>query len=606
MKPLIKPLAAVLAGSLASAAVAEQREEILKVKKSTFVNLVDLLVQRGVINKQEGTGLVSAAEEEAASEEKRQASAPAAASSPNGEKSAQAGAIPSGEGKNAEKSQHVGYVPEFIKREIRDQVKAELKAEVVKDVKAEAKTEKWGIPGALPEWVSSIKPYFDMRIRLADEFYGSDNVEGFDNRGTYDWLQINEDGGLYQSMLKNKAFFNNQKDRLRLRERFRVGFDAQITEGLKSGFRFATSNQFNPVSNDQTLGNTGQSYEFAIDRAFLEYDFVDDKGRDWFTLWGGRFANPFVSTDVVYDPDLSFEGVAGTFRLRLNRDDPTVRAYHAPDPTERFGINLGPQTPDSVFATLGVFPIEEVNFSTSDKWLFGGQIGADWLVFDESRLKIATSYYDYHNINARKNQNVSLHENDWTAPQFVQKGNSMVTITDYNPLDLTCNDPNDQIRTGCLFGLASGFEIFNATAMFDYAGFAPTHVLLTTDYAKNLGYDKNHIAREFNSLIRNYDDNRAKTSAYQVRLDVGNPQIRRFKDWNVSFAYRYVERDAVLDAFTDSIFHQGGTNAKGWVMGVQYGLARNTWLNLRWFSTDAIDGPTYSVDTLNLDLNARF
>jgi hypothetical protein len=83
-------------------------------------------------------------------------------------------------------------------------------------------------------------------------------------------------------------------------------------------------------------------------------------------------------------------------------------------------------------------------------------------------------------------------------------------------------------------------------------------------------------------------------------------EIRRFADWSVSLAYRYVQRDAVLDAFTDSIFHQGGTNAKGWVLGTQYGLAKNTWLNLRWLSTDAIDGPNYSIDTVNLDLNARF
>jgi hypothetical protein len=71
-------------------------------------------------------------------------------------------------------------------------------------------------------------------------------------------------------------------------------------------------------------------------------------------------------------------------------------------------------------------------------------------------------------------------------------------------------------------------------------------------------------------------------------------------------AYRYLERDAVLDAFTDSIFHVGGTNARGWTAGVQYGLTKSAWLNLRWLSSDAIDGPKYSIDTVNVDLNARF
>jgi hypothetical protein len=586
MTTAYKFLAGLLAGSLtAPLAAAEQAEEILKVKKSTFVNLVDLLVQRGVLKQDEGKGLVKAAEEEAAEVEKTQVSAKPAGALANSET-----------GKKPGKSMHVSYVPEIVKKEIREQVRAELRADVAKDVQAQAREEKWGIPAALPDWVSRIKPYFDMRIRLADEFYSDQNALALD------WLHINDEGGVTQAAALNKAFVNNRVDRLRLRERFRVGFDAQITDHIKGGFRFATSNINNPVSNDQTLGNTGQSYQFAIDRAFLQYDFVDAKGRDWFSVYGGRFANPFVSTDVVYDPDLSMEGLAGSFRWRFNQGDPAVKNYKAPEPTARFGVNQGSQTPDSVFATLGVFPIEEVNFSTSDKWMFGGQLGADWLVFDDQRLTVAASYYDFHNLRARRNS-LNSRKYDWTAPQFIQKGNSLVAI----------NDDGNQTDCGngniCRVGLATDFSVFNATATYDYAGFAPTHVLFTADYAKNLGFNQRRIAREIGTIIE------PKTNAFQLRVDVGHPEVRHFNDWNLYLAYRYLERDAVLDAFTDSVFHQGGTNAKGWVAGIQYGLARNTWLNLRWFSTGSIShsddmvagtGKRYDIDTVNLDLNARF
>jgi hypothetical protein len=593
-----KTLAAVLVGSFVSHAGAEERDEFLKVKKSTLVNLIDLLVQRGVLEKQDAKGLMAQAEEEARAEEAkeaaRQRSAGDTAQAQPSIQEEQAGAQDQGgkKGKKGGKSIHVSYVPEFVKQEIRDQVRAELKADVLKDVKTHARNERWGIPDALPDWVSRITPYFDARIRLADEFYGSGNAQFFD------WLQINQDGGISQALAKNRAFLNTTIDRLRVRERFRIGFDARITDGLKAGFRFATSNMFNPVSNDQTLGNTGQSWQFAIDRGFLQYDFVDSQGNDWFTLAGGRIANPFVSTDVVYDPDLSFEGVAGSFRWRFSQDDPTVRSYHAHDPNGRFGVYLGPQTPNTVFATAGVFPIQEVDFSASDKWLFGGQIGADWLVFDQSRLTVAASYYHYKNISAKRNDFES-NKYDWSAPQFIQKGNSLVAINDAkNQPD--CATGSLGAQNVCLVGLASGFQIFNATAIFDYAGFAPTHIMLTGDYAKNLGFDENKIFREFGDRIA------PKTNAYQVRIDVGRPELKHFNDWSVYFAYRYLERDAVLDAFTDSVFHQGGTDAKGWVVGAQYGLAKNTWLNLRWFSTDSIDGPPLSVDTLNLDLNARF
>jgi len=604
MNTASKTLFVLLASSMAAGALADKPEEMVQVKKSTLVNLVDLLVQRGVINKDEGKGLVSAAEQEAleAKQVTSQAVAvPATTSAPELSEplAADAATTP---GKSGSKPKHVSYVPEFVKKEIRDQVRAELKDEVIAGVKQDAKSEGWGIPASLPEWVAAIHPNFDARIRFADEFYSADNVGSEPGIGPYDWLAVNKNGSGLDNFANNHpsdAYLNTKKDRLRIRERFRLGFEAKIADGLKAGVRFATSNINNPVSNDQTLGNTGQSYDFAIDRAFLQYDFVDSKGNDWFTAYAGRTLNPFVSTDVVFDPDLSFEGVAGSFRYHFNQEEPTLRNYHAPNPTARFGINQGQQTPDSVFLTLGVFPIQDVNFSVNDKWLYGAQLGADWLVFNESRFNIATSYYEYKNINARKNPTFS-HANDWTAPQFVQKGNSMVAITDANTLNGVCED-----TSGCLFGLASEFKIFNATAMFDYAGFAPAHVLVTADYAKNLGFNRQSILNEFGNSYAS-TDLQERTNAYQARVDVGHPEMKRWGDWSVNLAYRYVQRDAVLDAFTDSVFHQGGTDAKGWMLGTNYGLAKNTWLNLRWFSTDAIDGPKYSVDTLNLDLNARF
>ncbi|MEI8571944.1 hypothetical protein U737_21355 [Methylomonas sp. LW13] len=619
-----KSLVVLLFGSLTVMTRATQAaDETISVKKSTLVNLVDLLVQRGVINKEEGQGLVSAAEQEAAEAAKVNAvQAKNGKTLSHGEQPAES--MPAADvempaemikGK-AGKIKHVGYVPEFVKKEIRDQVRAELKADVLQDVKQDAKTEGWGIPGALPEWVAAIHPSFDMRIRFADDFYGKANEGGVDNVGIdtngnffgpYNWLSINRAGNTPQGGLNrqvalnpNEAILNTQKDRLRLRERFRLGFEANIADGLKAGIRFATSNINNPVSNDQTLGNTGQSYQFAIDRAYLQYDFLDARKTNWFSLYAGRIINPFVSTDIVFDPDLSFEGVAGSFRLPFNRGANKLAGYKAPNPTARFGINQGQQTPDALFLTLGVFPLQDIDVSVNDKWLYAGQVGADWLVFNDSRLNLAVSYYEFQNVNARPNP-LGSHTYDWTAPQFVQKGNSMVAITDFNTLNGTCDD-----TVGCLFGLASEFKVFNATAMFDYAGFDPVHVLLTADYARNLGFDKQRIAAEFLNGIVNYTDNKPHTTAYQLRVDVGQPEVRRWGDWSVNMAYRYVQRDAVLDAFTDSIFHLGGTNAKGWVAGVQYGLARNTWLNLRWLSSDAIDGPKYSIDTLNVDLNARF
>lgn len=581
----------LVATLIASAAAAE---EAAKPGRDAFADkLVELLVQRGILKGGEAQELMELAREQAAVEGAQVAPEPSAAPAHSAGKGAAADRDePAG-------TMHISYVPDFVREQIRNEVRAELKADVVKQVKEDARKESWGIPAALPGWVSRIHPYFDLRLRLQDDFYGSANTD----QSYYDWLQINQAGGFTEAQNRNRAFLNTTQDRLRTRERFRVGFDADLAEGLTAGFRLSTTNDFNPVSSNQSLGNTGRSWEVAIDRAFLQYDYRDRNQRDWFSLYAGRFASPFVSTETVFHPDLSFEGLAGTLRWRFHQDSPRVKNYHAAPATARFGVNLGPQTPDSLFATVGVFPIEEVNFSTSDKWLLGGQAGADWLVAQEFRVKLAGAYYDYRNVQARANRPDSFRY-DWTAPQFQQKGNSLVPINLYAPDNTRCSDPFGPLG-GCLYGLASDFRIFNATVALDYGSFDGNHLMLTLDYAKNLGFDGNSIARRFPGGTQ-YGDLREQTSAYQVRLDVGHPEMRRFNDWSAFLAYRYVERDAVLDAFTDSVLHGGGTDAKGWILGIQYGLAKNTWANLRWFSADAISGKPLAVDTAVVDLNARF
>ena len=74
----------------------------------------------------------------------------------------------------------------------------------------------------------------------------------------------------------------------------------------------------------------------------------------------------------------------------------------------------------------------------------------------------------------------------------------------------------------------------------------------------------------------------------------------------MSLAYRYLERDAVLDAFADSDFRGGGTDNKGYIIQGQYALEENTWVSLKFISADQIDGPPYGLDTVQTDLNVVF
>ena len=441
----------------------------------------------------------------------------------------------------------VPYVPETIKNEIREQIKQE--------VLAQAKQERWGDPGTLPEWLGRIKWEGDIRLRYEQDLFPTGNLGS-----TFNYQAINSAGGINNAGVN--AIVNDTEDRDRFRLRARLGMLAKVNDKLEAGVRLASGSTGDPVSTNQTLGNTFNHNTIVLDSAYLRFD-----PKPGLTIWGGKIPNPWFSTDLVWDEDLNFDGLAATLKPRLSA-----------------GL--------TGFGTFGWFPMQEIERSDSDKYLTGAQAGFDWKFSTAHSVKVGLAYYDYRHISGQRTDNALL---DYLAPQFVQKGNSMFHMR------------NDLLLTSGLFALASEFKELNLTASWDMAAFDPVHVILTGDFVENVGYDQEEILQRTGSNIE------PKTSGYQVKVAVGAPAMKKRADWQFTMAYKYLERDAVLDAFTDSDFHLGGTDAKGWILGGSYGLAANTWLSLRWLSADEIDGPLdlptplpFAVDVLQLDINAKF
>ena len=320
----------------------------------------------------------------------------------------------------------VTYVPDFVKDEIRSEVRKELKDEVVKQVKADARHEKWGIPAALPDWVHRFRLFGDFRMRSENQFFGANNVPN----AYFDWPLINRAGGITQVA---NPFLNTTEDIHRWRLRLRFGIDARITDSLRTQIRLTSSNEFSPISVNQDLGQYGQAYQIQLDRTFLQYDHLDDEGRNWATLWTGRMANPWLSTDSMFDPDLNFEGFSGTFRVPFGHDfSPELVAYHVVSTEGRQHFNWGYTKPNQAYLTLGVFPLQQDIFLDTVKYMWAAQGGMDYLFNRDNRIKFGLAWYDYNNTQARRNPLGSI-EYDWTAPQFFTQGNSLAVIS--NPLD---------------------------------------------------------------------------------------------------------------------------------------------------------------------------
>lgn len=585
-----KRLMALLLSALVGVANAGEKEELLKLRNTT-TNLIKQLVKQGVITDQMAEQMIKQAEADA---EQQVAQSKAAANTKE--------VVPADEVR-------VAYVPDFVKDEIRQQVRSELREEVVGDVMQKAKNEQWGIPNALPDWTKRFKLSGDVRLRSQHEVMAGGNVDNLPlstSAAYFDYQAINDAGG-YTNAGAN-AFLNTNADRQRFRERLRLGIDANIAEGLSAGVRLATGNQRDPVSTNQSLGNTGQKYDFTVDRAFLKYDAVDDQKFKWLTLMGGRSKNPWYTgggefsggSELIWDTDLSFEGFSGTIRHRLGGSDSLMESN---------------DQSRSVFFTAGAYPLQE-SLVGGDQWLFGGQAGLDWGFANQDSLKAGLAYFDYTGIQAKQSKypngycdQKNIQELTASRPQFMQGGNTLTRICREG--DSTTANASSPDR---MVGLASDFNIVNFNLSYDTPLFAPYHLRLSGDFAKNVGFDEQDIRNRYTAdsfyphggTQVGHNELSDQTNAWQVRADFGWPKAEVAGHWNVFAAYKYVERDSVLDAYTDSDFHLGGTNVKGWFIGGNYGLMKNLWLTGRWLSADVITGPPFGLDVLQIDVNTQF
>ena len=438
----------------------------------------------------------------------------------------------------------VPYVPEALRAQIKDEVKQE--------VVAQAKSEGWVAPNSLPGWLDRIQISGDFRLRYDGERFGTNNLPFFP-----DVNAINRAGGVNNAT--GLPFINSPVDRHRIRYRARLAIDAMINKAVRVGVRLASGDDNGPVSTNNTLGSYFNKNAVWLDRAFIEIQPVK-----WVTLTGGRMANPFLSTDMIWDPDINPEGVAG--RLNYNFGD------------KLFGLSL--------FGTAGAFPLQEREIDHNDRWLYASQAGLALQPIRNVTISAAGSYYNYTHVKSRKNNPDGSRLFDYTAPGLLSQGNSLFNMR------------TDGLTT--LAGLASDFNLLSGIATLSYDR-GPLRFSMTGEVVKNLALNPAEVAR-----LRGEVGVPPGDLGWHVRFDAGHREINKFGDWRIAAAYKRIETDAVLDIFADSDFGLGGTDQKGYVFEGEFGIYKNTSISAQWASSDSISRAPLSVDVLLLNLNTRF
>jgi hypothetical protein len=571
--------------------------------RNVTINLINRMVQRGLLSKEDADELIKQAEDDAAAAREQaantQAAAEQAVSAAQAVIAAQAqqqqgGQDPSLDDEFAHKSEdsvRVTYIPEYVRTQMTEEIKQQVMDQAV--------AENWASPRLLPDWVTKFRLFGDVRGR----YEGISFPDGNDNTGAFpDFNAINTGSPFDVSGNTFSPQLNVDQDRRRVRLRVRVGAEVNMGSGFSAGVRVATGSDNSPVSTNQSLGGaSGQGGNFSkyaiwLDRGYLKYEAGGEPGRN-LALTIGRFDNPFFCSEVAWDDDIGFDGIALNAKYRIGSVTPFV--VGGAFPVYNTSLNYATNQP--------------AKFKSYDKWLYAVQGGFDWKINDDFSFKAGVAYYDFDKIEGRLSDpftplsSSDAGNTDASRPAFAQKGNTYMALRNIVPSALNNYGTTNQWQ---YFGLATPFRVLALTGKLDWNHFEPVQVTLSGEYLKNLAFDSGAI----NAIaVNNRGSSTGGTGAYAggdtawiVGLKVGHSAMQKRWDWNLGVNYRYVESDAVVDGFTDSDFGGGGTNVKGYSLFGNVALGPNVWLGARYMTSDEVAGPPLKTDIFQIDVTGKF
>jgi hypothetical protein len=494
----------------------------------------------------------------------------------------------------APESKRAVYLPESLKAQFREEIRQE--------VFTRAREEGWAAPNVVPTWLQRLRLAGDVRVRFDRTAFPPGNASG----GEFpDFAAINAGSPFDVNFvdLSGERYLDVDQGRTRFRLRARLGVDAEVAPLVTSGIRIATGEGNSPVSTNQTLGGSGGSfskYPIWLDRAWLRVGTRPEAPGGW-AVEAGRFATPFFSTDLTWSDTVNFDGIAALGRRALGSD---------------FAV-FGSGGAFPLYTTAFAFPAERsAKFPSRNKWLYAAQLGGEWRPTSEVAVKLAAAFYDFDRIEGAVSgpcdtnlKNITCSTDD-SRPSFAQKGNTYLALRTPSDAALVAEALGSVSRYQ-YFGLASRFRELAVTGRIEVPAGQRLKVTVDAEAVWNLGFKASQVG----ALALN---NRAKCDTsgctgfdgggvgFMARLTLGSPGQGSAGSWSSSLAYRHLESDAAVDAFTDPDFGLGGTNLQGYMLSATWGVLDQLSLTVRWMSADAIAGPTYRVDVLNTDIQVRF
>lgn len=347
--------------------------------------------------------------------------------------------------------------------------------------------------------------------------------------------------------LRNESFFYNEKATTRTRERYRLrlGVEVPIGSELLGKFQFA-SGTGEQVSTNQTFDNLGSQKAIFTDLAYLQYTPMFGSMKP-VTLTSGRMKNSLWrvnSSDIVWDDDFNPEGFAENVEYRIG--------------------------PVKVFANGLQSILKEVAATGKDPYLLSNQVGAEFRLPLDARLRIAGANHAWVN-----KTRVSY------APNAGQDGNRYTTADNKGILvnDFYVNELTGQLSLWTPFFTSIPINIQGT-------------------------FIKNEHAKETLSPLAN--------QGHQVGIIVGKAAMANSVE--AAYFFKRSEGDSTVANVADSDFGNGGTNRRGHILWIAYNPQDYLQVKAKYFQTAQLDrsgtfvgsSANYDINRLQVDLSVKF
>lgn len=385
----------------------------------------------------------------------------------------------------------------------------------------------------------------------------------------------------------NPAIVGNElSSRQRGRIRARLALRGQVNKEFDWGLRLATGSYADVISSNQTFTDFFTRKPFGLDQAYVTYH---PKAVPGLRLQGGKFEAPWLSTELLFDVDLFYEGANESYSHDFKKSafkNLTLTAWQLPflENSSAFVRNAN-----------GTVNIQQSNRNSRDLALFGAQARARFELAPKAALTLAAS--DHFFSGTQFITPVQFFGSQVQFPVTITipaSGNvAAQTITTFATISrdqLVSGNANLGISTATSNAinrdgrLASGFNIVDLLGRIDLTHNKKFPVMLLLDFVTNTQTHDVVLAgpQGTNRILPNNEKH-----GYWAEVQVGKTQQKG--DFLLGYTFIRIEKDAVLTPFNWSDIAQQSDVRGQRVVGA-YALDPHVTLSLTGIFTDRPHG----------------